>query len=149
MLLAELIVRHTRRHMPTRRGSLESAYLPMSGPAHGAALLAAVMATNLPAVADEQGEHCPGLVAMLTVGLDPRIALRYRLQRDVHGLDRRVIASWARTVGSWSSSTRTARRPADARLRCSARSGSHVGRGRWRSRPCGDRSREVRRLAPM
>ena len=48
VLLAELIVRHTRRHMPTRRVALEGAYLPTSGPAHGVALLAAVVATNLP-----------------------------------------------------------------------------------------------------
>ena len=56
MLLAELIVRHTRRHMPTRRVALEGAYLPTSGPAHGVALLAAVVATNLPAIDDEQRE---------------------------------------------------------------------------------------------
>src|SRR5580765_4248646 len=53
VLLAELIVRHTRRHMPTRRVALESAYLPTSGPAHGPALLAALVATNLPAVDDD------------------------------------------------------------------------------------------------
>ena len=89
VLLAELIVRHTRRHMPTRRVALESAYLPTSGPAHGVALLATVMATNLPA-ADDDGK------ALLTRLLDdtrgglsiPRIALRHRLQRDTHGLDR-------------------------------------------------------------
>ena len=56
MLLAELIVRHTRRHMPTRRVALEHAYLPTSGPAHGVALLAAVVATNLPAVDEEERE---------------------------------------------------------------------------------------------
>ena len=39
MLLAELNVRHTRRHMPTRRVALDGAYLPASGPAHGIALL--------------------------------------------------------------------------------------------------------------
>ena len=36
VLLAELNVRHTRRHMPTRRVALDGAYLPTSGPAHGA-----------------------------------------------------------------------------------------------------------------
>ncbi len=54
MLLAELIVRHTRRHMPTRRVALENAYLPTSGPAHGSSLLAAVLSTNLPAVDDDE-----------------------------------------------------------------------------------------------
>ena len=33
MLLAELNIWHTRRHMPTRRVALGDAYLPMSGPA--------------------------------------------------------------------------------------------------------------------
>ena len=88
MLLAELIVRHTRRHMPTRRVALESAYLPTSGPAHGVALLAAVMATNLAAVDDDERDLLAGSSTTPGWSLDPRIALRHRLQRDVHGLDR-------------------------------------------------------------
>ena len=89
MLLAELQVRHTRRHMPTRRVALDGAYLPTSGPAHGAALLAAVVATNLPAIDAEQRELLPRLVHDARRGLAiPRIALRHRLQYDVHGLDR-------------------------------------------------------------
>src|SRR5437660_8917140 len=89
VLLAELIVRHTRRHMPTRRVALESAYLPTSGPAHGASLLAAVVSTNLPAVDDDERELLARLLADARGGLSiPRIALRHRLQRDVHGLDR-------------------------------------------------------------
>ena len=89
VLLAELIVRHTRRHMPTRRVALESAYLPTSGPAHGVALLAAVMATNLAAVDDDERDLSRRLVDDACGGLSiPRIALRHRLQRDVHGLDR-------------------------------------------------------------
>ena len=89
MLLAELIVRHTRRHMPTRRVALENAYLPTSGPAHGTSLLAAVLSTNLPAVDDDERELLARLLADARGGLSiPRIALRHRLQRDVHGLDR-------------------------------------------------------------
>ncbi len=89
MLLAELNVRHTRRHMPTRRVALDGAYLPMSGPAHGAALLAAVTATNLVALDDEQRELLARLLNDARGGLAiPRIALRHRLQHDVHGLDR-------------------------------------------------------------
>src|SRR5512132_721889 len=89
VLLAELIVRHTRRHMPTRRVALEGAYLPTSGPAHGAALVAAVVATNLPLVPEEQRELLPRLLDDARRGLTiPRIALRHRLQRDTHGLDR-------------------------------------------------------------
>jgi len=89
MLLAELIVRHTRRHMPTRRVALESAYLPTTGPAPGVALLGAVVAECLPRVAPEQVELLPRLLADARHGLTiPRIALRHRLQRDRHGLDR-------------------------------------------------------------
>src|SRR6202142_1208054 len=75
--------------MPTRRVALESAYLPTSGPAHGVALLAAVVATNLPAVEDDERDLFTRLVDEARGGLSiPRIALRHRLQRDVHGLDR-------------------------------------------------------------
>ncbi len=89
MLLAELNVRHTRRHMPTRRVALDGAYLPTSGPAHGAALLSAVVATNLPALDEDQRELLPRLLDDARRGLTiPRIALRHRLQYDVHGLDR-------------------------------------------------------------
>ena len=89
MLLAELNVRHTRRHMPTRRVALDGAYLPASGPAHGVALLAAVVATNLTAIEPEQHELLARLVHDARRGLAiPRIALRHRLQYDVHGLDR-------------------------------------------------------------
>jgi len=89
VLLAELNVRHTRRHMPTRRVALDGAYLPMSGPAHGAALLAVVVATNLPVIDDEQRELLGRLLHDARHGLSiPRIALRHRLQFDVHGLDR-------------------------------------------------------------
>jgi hypothetical protein len=89
MLLAELSIRHTRRHMPTRRVALDGAYLPTSGPAHGATLLAAVVATNLPGMDEEQRELLPRLLDSARRGLTiPRIALRHRLQRDTHGLDR-------------------------------------------------------------
>jgi hypothetical protein len=89
VLLAELNVRHTRRHMPTRRVALDGAYLPTSGPAHGAALLSAVVATNLPAIDEERRDLLPRLLEDARRGLTiPRIALRHRLQHDVHGLDR-------------------------------------------------------------
>src|SRR4029079_7538245 len=81
VLLAELTVRHTRRHMPTRRVPLDGAYLPTSGPAHGAALLATVVATNLPGIADEQRDLLPRLLYDARRGLSiPRLALRHRLQ---------------------------------------------------------------------
>jgi hypothetical protein len=88
VLLAELNVRHSRRHMPTRRVALDGSYLPTSGPAHGAALVAAVVATSLPGVDEEQRELLPRLLHDARRGLTiPRIALRHRLQYDVHGLD--------------------------------------------------------------
>jgi hypothetical protein len=89
MVLAELLVRHTRRHMPTRRVAVGEAYLPTSGPAYGAVLLGAVVAECLPELDAEQAELLPRLVDDARDGLSvPRIALRYRLQTDTHGLDR-------------------------------------------------------------
>lgn len=88
-VLAELLVRHTRRHMPTRRVAIGEAYLPTSGPAHGAVLLGAIVAECLPELDPEQAELVPRLVDDACDGLCvPRIALRYRLQTDTHGLDR-------------------------------------------------------------
>ncbi len=89
MLLAELNIRHTRRHMPTRRIALGDAYLPLSGPAWGAVLLGAVTAEHVEALDEEQLELLPRLIHDAADGLTvPRIALRYRLQTDTHGLDR-------------------------------------------------------------
>jgi hypothetical protein len=89
MVLSELNVRHTRRHMPTRRIALGDAYLPTSGPAYGAVLLGAVVAEHLSELDDEQADLLPRLVREARDGLSvPRIALRYRLQTDTHGLDR-------------------------------------------------------------
>jgi DnaJ domain len=89
MILAELNVRHTRRHMPTRRVALDASYLPMNGSAHGSALLAAVVAENVLGLDEEQRDLLPKFLFSARDGFDvPRIALRYRLQTDVHGLDR-------------------------------------------------------------
>ncbi len=89
MLLAELNVRHTRLHMPTRRVALGDVYLPTSGPAYGAVLLGAVMSEFAPELDEEQRELLPRLLDDARSGLAvPRIALRYRLQNDTHGLDR-------------------------------------------------------------
>jgi hypothetical protein len=95
-VLAELNVRHTRRHMPTRRVALGGTYLPTSGAAYGAVLLGAVMSEFTDAIDDEERELVPRLLHDAADGLlVPRIALRYRLQTDTHGLDRsrhRIIA---------------------------------------------------------
>jgi hypothetical protein len=89
VLLAELIVRHTRRHMPTRRVALDRAYIPTTGPATGAALLGALVASRLGELHEEQHEPLLRLVQDARSGLTiPRIALRHRLQHDTHGLDR-------------------------------------------------------------
>jgi hypothetical protein len=88
VILAELNVRHTRRHMPTRRVALDASYLPMNGAAYGAALLAAVVAENIEGLDDEQADLLPRLLFVARDGLAvPRIGLRYRMQTDVHGLD--------------------------------------------------------------
>lgn len=98
MLLAELNVRHTRRHMPTRRVAVEHLYLPTSGAAHGGILLGAVMSDNLRALDEEQFDALQRLVATARRGAlgVPRIALRYRLQTDTHGLElsrHRILAA--------------------------------------------------------
>jgi hypothetical protein len=102
VLLAELTVRHTRRHMPTRRVALDHAYLPMTGARHGSLLIQTVIAENLAALDEEQVELLPRLLDDARRGLSiPRIALRYRLQTDVHGLDRsrhRVLGEDGRVV---------------------------------------------------
>jgi hypothetical protein len=88
VLLAELNVRHTRRHMPTRRVALDDGYLPTSGSAFGGALLGAVIAEHVPGLDEEQLDALHRLVDSARDGLTvPRIALRYRLQTDTHGLD--------------------------------------------------------------
>jgi hypothetical protein len=96
VILAELNIRHTRRHQPTRRVALGDHYLPTSGPAYGAVLLGAVVAENLGGLDEEQRELLPRLLADAEDGLTvPRIALRHRLQTDTHGLDRsrhRILA---------------------------------------------------------
>jgi len=88
VILAELNVRHTRRHMPTRRVALDASYLPMNGSAYGAALLSAVVAENIDGLDEEQRDLLPKFLHSARDGFHvPRIGLRYRLQTDVHGLD--------------------------------------------------------------
>ncbi len=102
MVLAELLIRHTRRHMPTRRVAVGSAYLPMSGAGHGAVLLGAVVHQNLDALDEEQRDELPRLLEYAAGGLlIPRIALRHRLQTDTHGLDRsrhRVVEELGKVI---------------------------------------------------
>lgn len=90
MILAELLIRHTRKHMPTRRVALGDQYLPMTGAAHGAGLLAAVVAEHVGAFDDTQLDELPRILhEVARHGITvPSIAMRYRLQTDVHGLDR-------------------------------------------------------------
>jgi hypothetical protein len=102
MVLAELNIRHTRRHQPTRRVAIGDVYLPTSGPGYGAILLGAVIAEHLPDLDEEQRELAPRLLADARDGLSvPRIAMRYRLQTDLHGLDRsrhRIVGEAGRVV---------------------------------------------------
>jgi len=102
MVLAELLVRHTRRHMPTRRVAIGEAYLPTGGAAYGAVLLGAVVAECVPELDAEQADLLPRLIDDARDGLAvPRIAMRYRLQTDTHGLDRsrhRIVGEGDRVV---------------------------------------------------
>jgi hypothetical protein len=104
VLLAELNIRHTRRHMPTRRVAVDDGYLPTSGPAFGAVLIGAVVAESVPGLDEDQIDALARLVDVARRGTltVPRIALRYRLQRDTHGLDlsRHRITSAAVEHGS-------------------------------------------------
>jgi hypothetical protein len=103
VILAELNVRHTRRHMPTRRVALGDHYLPTGGPGYGALLLGAVAADSVPGLDPEQHDALARFLddARRDELLVPRIALRYRLQTDVHGLDRsrhRIVGESDRQV---------------------------------------------------
>jgi hypothetical protein len=104
VLLAELNIRHTRRHMPTRRVAVDDGYLPTSGAAFGGVLIGAVLAECVPGLDEEQVDALGRLVRVAKRGklTVPRIALRYRLQRDTHGLDlsRHRITSAAVERGS-------------------------------------------------
>ena len=88
--LAELNVRHTRRHMPVRRVALEPSYLPTAGGAAGSDLLAAVVAEFAPRIDEETRVRVPWLLRRVgDGGLEvPSIHLHHRLQTDTHGLDR-------------------------------------------------------------
>src|SRR5207237_605429 len=78
--------------MPTRRVALDGAYLPTSGPAHGAALLAAVVATNLPAIEEEGRERGIALDAIRQVvdgrwsGLAPDVEIRVVSEAMFNGI---------------------------------------------------------------
>jgi len=88
VLLAELNIRHTRRHMPTRRVAVDDGYLPTGGAAFGGVLIGAVVAEHVGGLDEEQFDALDRLVRDARAGLSvPRIALRYRLQTDTHGLD--------------------------------------------------------------
>jgi hypothetical protein len=87
MLLAELTVRHTRRHMPTRRVALGDRLLPTAHPGYGPLLLACVAATTVDGLDEEQTEALRVLLREARQGLAvPKRALRFRLQTDTEGL---------------------------------------------------------------
>ncbi len=82
--------------MPTRRVALDDGYLPTSGARMGAVLLGAVVAEHVAELDEEQFDALDRLIETARRGLTvPRLALRYRLQTDTHGLDRsrhRIVA---------------------------------------------------------
>ena len=87
MLLAELNVRHTRRHMPTRRVALGDRVLPTGHPGYGPILLACIAAVTADGLDEEQTEAFGPFLHEARRGLEvPRRALRFRLQTDTEGL---------------------------------------------------------------
>jgi hypothetical protein len=87
LLLAEFTVRHTRRHMPTRRVALGDRVLPTGHPGFGPLLLACVVATTVDGLDEEQADALPALLREARAGLSvPRRGLRFRLQVDTEGL---------------------------------------------------------------
>ena len=88
MILAELNIRHTRRHQPTRRVALGDHYLPTSGPAYGAVLLGAVVAENLDGLDDEQRDLLPRLLADAEDGLSVRQRRSAENDDEHHHLDK-------------------------------------------------------------
>jgi hypothetical protein len=87
VLLAELTVRHTRRHMPTRRVALGDRVLPTGHPGYGPILLACLAATTIEGLDEEQAEALLPFLREARNGLAvPRRALRFRLQVDTEGL---------------------------------------------------------------
>jgi hypothetical protein len=87
VLLAELDIRHTRRHMSTRRVGLGDVHLPSDGVAYGPLLLGCVVAANIEGIDDEQRSALDGLLREARHGLVlPKRALRFRLQTDLEGL---------------------------------------------------------------
>lgn len=87
--LAELEVRHTRRHMPTRRVAIASTQLPAGGSA-AALLLGCVASMGAAGLDDDQRAEVPAFLAEARQGsIDvPRRRLRFRLQTDLVGLAR-------------------------------------------------------------
>ncbi len=97
MVLAELNIRHTRRHQPTRRVAIGDAYLPTSGPAlrRGAARRRRGRAPARARRGAARGPAPTPARGPRRAVACPRIAMRYRLQTDLHGLDRsrhRIVA---------------------------------------------------------
>ena len=88
--LAELEVRHTRRHQPTRRVAIPYTRLPMDRGQYGAVLLGCLVAATVGGLLDEQREALPAFLTEARLGpiAIPKRRLRFRLQSDVHGLAR-------------------------------------------------------------
>ena len=90
VVLAELNIRHTRLHMPTRRVAIDPSYLPTVVGSAGPDLIGAVSTEFISRIAKEKYKEIEGLLtAISTESLEiPSIHLQHRLQSDTHGLDR-------------------------------------------------------------
>lgn len=89
-VLAELNIRHTRLHMPTRRVAMDPSYLPTSIGSAGPALISAVSTEFIRRIGKEKHKEIENLLSIISEdALEiPSIHLQHRLQLDTHGLDR-------------------------------------------------------------
>ena len=155
MILAELNVRHTRRHMPTRRVALDASYLPMNGSAHGSALLAAVVAENVLGLDEEQRDLLPKFLfdARVRASTSPASPCATGSRPTSTASTARATGCSVRTGCSSSSSTSTRpRSPGDRRGDGRRRDGpDHPAEGaprdRGRGRAAGGHPRAVDRAA--
>ena len=90
VILAELNIRHTRLHMPTRRVAIDPSYLPTLVGSAGPDLVAAVSTEFISRIPTEKYREITNLLtAISSESLEiPSIHLQHRLQSDTHGLDR-------------------------------------------------------------
>ena len=138
MLLAELVVWHTRPLAPTRRLALGNLVLPTDPPPGlGGLLLGAVVAEHARDVDDDLIPDLHRLIEQVERGdrvVQPR--LRHRFQVDRHGLGHSTHRLTQRATTSGSPSTPTGRRWRWCSAPCTPWNDSRSPAGAASGRPC-------------